>query len=296
MKKYFFVFPFIVLVAMITGGCSVQDNPVAPNAIVNDQIPVTSFSLAKAKPAPEYSIIPNAIVPQTAAQYPLTAGQTIPVGSLFVWTDATTLYVSYQTTNNWMMSETHLYVNTSPISSRLTPGQAPYSQSSSPLSASVTYAIPLTWAPGTVLTLQAHAAVNGTSSETAYGGTIVKPSKGSWYGTLAFQIPNSEPSFHTLSGVAFFDANKNGIQDPEDWGWAYTEVMLSNGETAETDENGNYTFPDLPAGTYVVSMVKYYGFEYTTPNPASVELTSDKTVNFGLWVPPSSPVLFNQNK
>lgn len=50
--------------------------------------------------------------PSYAQQYTLFGGKTINVGSVWVWNDATTLYVEYQTTGKWLMSETHLQIAT----------------------------------------------------------------------------------------------------------------------------------------------------------------------------------------
>jgi len=45
---------------------------------------------------------------------PLLAGQTIDVGTVSVWNDDTNLYVTYNTTGGWVMTETHLAVVTDP--------------------------------------------------------------------------------------------------------------------------------------------------------------------------------------
>jgi hypothetical protein len=116
----------------------------------------------------------------------LTGGQTTPVGGLEVRNDADTLFVSYATTDGWLLDEVHLHVacdrsdvptngGGNPI-----PGQFDWSASFSPGETSHTFEIPLSslsCAPecGQELTLAAHAAVSnpGTGgSETAWGSTF----------------------------------------------------------------------------------------------------------------------------
>lgn len=58
----------------------------------------------------------------------LMAGQHIDVGDVSVWNDGENLYVEYETTDGWEITETHLYVGkTDPINLTSAPGQFPYS-------------------------------------------------------------------------------------------------------------------------------------------------------------------------
>ena len=57
----------------------------------------------------------------------LLAGQDIDVGDVSVWNDCDNLYVKYETTDGWEITETHLYVGKTPCPPPTTaPGQFPY--------------------------------------------------------------------------------------------------------------------------------------------------------------------------
>jgi len=115
----------------------------------------------------------------------LIAGQHINVGDVNVWNDGDNLYVQYVTTGDWELVETHLDVNTSPAGINQTkkgnpiPGQFDYSMEHDPPVTTYTYTIPLTWAPGTMLAIAAHAVVVDMgdtmimSAVSGEGGTMV---------------------------------------------------------------------------------------------------------------------------
>lgn len=98
----------------------------------------------------------------------LFAGQDIDVGTVKVWNDGTTLYVKYETTGDWVMTETHLAVaeevggipqtkKNNPI-----PGHFEYKTEHDPAVQAFTYAIPLgTWESCDIhdLVIAAHAKV-----------------------------------------------------------------------------------------------------------------------------------------
>jgi hypothetical protein len=101
----------------------------------------------------------------------LLAGQTIPVGTVKVWNDGVNLYVKYETTGGWKMTETHLAVATSldgiphtktgnPI-----PGKFEYSTEHDPWLTEYIYEVDLdTWTSETILHIAAHAVVVDTNS------------------------------------------------------------------------------------------------------------------------------------
>ena len=108
----------------------------------------------------------------------LTAGQDTTVGTVSVWNNATTLYVKYETTDSWVINESHLAVNTSSVAIPQTkrgnpqPGQFEFSNES--VTTDYTYEIPNTW--NTIVFIAAHAEVlllNETGvviqEETAWG-------------------------------------------------------------------------------------------------------------------------------
>jgi hypothetical protein len=90
---------------------------------------------------------------------PLYAGQHIDVGMVSVWNDAGFLYVQYDTTGGWGMTETHVYVDIVPPETGA-PGQFPYMHEDLGGATTDLYAIALdNWGPGTLLYIAAHTEV-----------------------------------------------------------------------------------------------------------------------------------------
>jgi len=94
------------------------------------------------------------------------ANSAIDVGDLTVWNDLDYLYIMYETTGDWYMTETHLHVTpdgdddipqtkkNNPI-----PGKFDYKGVHDPAIQEFTYTIPWTWEPLTTLSIAAHASV-----------------------------------------------------------------------------------------------------------------------------------------
>lgn len=98
----------------------------------------------------------------------LIAGQTMDVGDVSVWNDASHLFVKYETTGDWVMTCTHLAVATSleeiPQNNNgiPSPGKFPLKEIHSPPVSEHTYSIELdSWAVNTTLYIAAHAVVCG---------------------------------------------------------------------------------------------------------------------------------------
>ena len=123
--------------------------------------------------------------------------------------------------------------------------------------------------------------------------SVIKPS--SWAGTVdpARSVPFSNlqsagstsvgtyyyyPAF-TISGNVAYDANNTGSTIPFAWG---AGITLSNGKTAASDKNGNYSFVDLSAGSYNVSLSVPTGYTNTTPTTVAKTLGPNATANFTL--------------
>ena len=109
-----------------------------------------------------------------------------------------------------------------------------------------------------------------------------------------------------IGDTVWFDSNGDGIQDEDENGIDDVTVMLEadlNGDgiidftdTAVTDENGYYLFPNLPAGTYRVTVdyetlpegaIQTYDLDgLDTPDTAIVRLRTGEVnlnVDFGYW-------------
>jgi len=120
----------------------------------------------------------------------LLAGQNIDVGDVSVWNDDTNLYVKYETTGGWMMTETHLHIAMDETTIPQTtggkngkgtvgnpiPGHFDYGDCYDPSVTEDTFTIDLDgWAPGTPLYIAAHAVVQKETimQEAPYYATTV---------------------------------------------------------------------------------------------------------------------------
>ena len=96
MKKSIYLIVLLLILGLVLTGCLLSNV---------GQVPATEQSgityLTKGSPG----------VPDVFTLY---AGQTIPVGTVKVWNDGVNLYVKYETTGGWKMTETHLAVVTNP--------------------------------------------------------------------------------------------------------------------------------------------------------------------------------------
>jgi len=122
----------------------------------------------------------------------LFAGQTINAGNVTVSNDANFIYVTYNTTNGYVLTQTHLFVGECaliPVNrpGNPIPGQFPYASAHSNLT-SYTYQIPIMAIPvGTCGCIAAHAVVKKYNAagqvidqQTGWGnGTVINPN-GQW--------------------------------------------------------------------------------------------------------------------
>jgi SdrD B-like domain/PEP-CTERM motif len=86
----------------------------------------------------------------------------------------------------------------------------------------------------------------------------------------------------TLSGVVYYDANDNGVRDSTDWGIRDAIVTLTSESnsstvvTTVTDAQGAYSFKNLPADNYTVTLMT----PSTSPGQPSVGTLTDASGNF----------------
>jgi len=97
----------------------------------------------------------------------------------------------------------------------------------------------------------------------------------------------------TISGIKFNDLNANGILDPGEPTLANWQIYLDINNNSRLDANepstltnaqGNYSFVNLPPGTYTAREVQQPNFRQTTPNPGPITIISGTNaagVNFG---------------
>ena len=215
----------------------------------------------------------------------LFAGQTVDAGSMIVENDANNLYVTFSTTDPWLLSETHLHVADSlagiPTNKKGNPqiGNFDYQRSYDPLGTEDTYVIPkvnLSLDENDAIVIAAHAVVvqvddSGTiiENETGWGAGDRFVDRGSWatYFQYTWQdCGGGDDDSKTETAFAYNDEfatcfigadfDGDGVDDGFNrWGW-------SNGALAE----GSYTFDiyagagqcDLSKGTYVGQLTVDY--------------------------------------
>lgn len=137
---------------------------------------------------------------------PLTAGQTIQMGTIEIGNTDDSLYVIYTATGGWHFQQLHLAVDcndaggdcTQIKSSDLAPGKFPYSVSFSAssidsLPTTYKFSIPRTALGGcTCFCIYPHAAVvslnadGTTNAQTAWGGAVQQIVNGKWYGGTSY--------------------------------------------------------------------------------------------------------------
>jgi hypothetical protein len=170
----------------------------------------------------------------------LFAGQTTPAGTVTISNDADTLYVKYEASGDWQISETHLEIATSLAGIPKTkagspvPGQFTTKETFSPGVKTVTYTFPLTYAVGTELVVAAHAVVQRTDAlgqivqqETGWSEGFKFVQKGNWATYTKYVVkqftppvvdesdPTSETAWAWLSG----NATSFSAYDISRWGW-----------------------------------------------------------------------------
>ncbi len=93
--------------------------------------------------------------------------------------------------------------------------------------------------------------------------------------------PTPVPTY-TIDGNVYTDSNQNGVKDSGETGYEDATLNLNTGQTATTDGNGNYSFPNLQSDSYTETLIIPTGYAATTTNPATIPLSADTTQNFGI--------------
>lgn len=165
------------------------------------------------------------------------AGQHIESGEIQTWNDDDYIYVKYVAYPDWTISETHLEVRSvlvdipqnkgGPI-----PGQFTYKDEWDPRVAEVEYKVPMTFEPGTLVYVAAHAVMVSPTqgSETGWGGDQEFPGK-NWalYYTYTVQ-KNGDVEYEAYVG---YEDRWGGDFDYNDFGM--------NMELKETYEDNKLT-------------------------------------------------------
>lgn len=210
----------------------------------------------------------------------LYAGQTIPVGTVTVWNDGDYLYVEYETTDGWEMTETHLHVATTldgipqteetgkgkntggnPI-----PGQFDWSMEHDPPVSDYLYTIPLDgWDADTPLYIAAHAEVVKVMTMTVVSDTdtIVVDDNNLDNAVLAWVHPAWNPGL-----------NYN-FSDDADWIWeSYRVVHPIAGDIVDFEKT--FSIPGNPtAGTLHITCDNGYEVSVNGNLVGSAQLGAD---------------------
>ncbi len=185
MKKLVFTLNFFAL-SMLFVSCTKTET-----ALMGDENkPASSLSggITSGREADTPPVAPTC----TPKVVTLFAGQTQNAGNVTVTNDANFIYVTYNTANGFVLTQTHLYVGACeliPVNrpGNPIPGQFPYASAHASVT-SYTYQVPITAIPvGTCGCIAAHAVVNqftatggSTNQQTAWGnGTVINPD-GQW--------------------------------------------------------------------------------------------------------------------
>lgn len=185
MKNLFFTFQIAAL-AVFMGSCTKSDVLQGTENSPATSINQTTGSTGGGNAGREADNPPVSECTPTVTT--LIAGRTMNAGNVTVTNDANFIYVTYNTANGYVLSQTHLYVGECgliPVNrpGNPIPGQFPYASSHSGIT-TYTYQIPITAIPvGSCGCIAAHAVVSlatGGGTQTAWGnGTVINPT-GQW--------------------------------------------------------------------------------------------------------------------
>ncbi len=193
MKKLLQLQALMITVSLVIISCQKTDlNPVKPN---EESVPaVLQPARYVMVPASEDNPVRTGRIDDcTPTEVTLIAGQTMNAGWVTVTNDADFIYVTYTTTNDWVLTQTHLYVGDCaliPVNNpgNPIPGQFPYSGTHNNLTA-YTYQVPISLIPpGSCGCIAAHSVVKQYNSsnqvinqQTAWGnGVRINLTGGNW--------------------------------------------------------------------------------------------------------------------
>lgn len=134
-----------------------------------------------------------------ASELTLWAGQHLDAGTVTIVNDATHLHVTLNAAPGYSLTESHLDVSATPFTERGAPGKYAHKATHRPAVTTFTYSIPMSGGFGDAVHVRVHASVRkpGGGSESAFGGVVIKPARGSWFGQ----------AIHTLSDPSCEDDN-----------------------------------------------------------------------------------------
>ena len=250
----------------------------------------------------------------------LLAGQDIDVGDVSVWNDATTLYVKYETTGGWEMTETHLHVATSledipqtqakgkgkgNIGGNPIPGHFSDGDYYDPPVTNDTFTFNLTdeaWEPCNDLCIAAHAVVvkmgetqttcvvsdNGTLITKVYnkagGGNAVVDLSGAPMNAVEAYEPKPYPTGYPVEPPETTDSVwDNGVNWFEDNGSAADWIWETHLAEGPTSYDINSSLYDADAARWGRVVLLETGFDIPgIPTSATLHIAADNAYEFWL--------------
>lgn len=245
-------------------------------------------------------------------EFKLWAGQTIDVGTVTVSNDEENLYLTYWVAAPWWLTEVHVYVLAEEPLSRLAPGLAPNKSGNISYTDTYTMTIPLA-ALGfeincdyTALWIQAHAAIvmydaNGkiVKGETAYGGTVDKPKRGSWYGNIMYVVQCCGGEGETECNEETAWGGNTAGEGNSAW-WFYYDNTVGGAQTIWAGQHYNVGSVEVVDNTLYITLtggwelqdvsepVKIQGYntnDLPTSRPAAGQFTTYKGIDLTVAVP-----------
>src|SRR5262249_21342898 len=103
-------------------------------------------------------------------------------------------------------------------------------------------------------------------------------------GSKSLNLVINNSNSYTISGqITLSGAGLGGVT-----------VTLSSGPTATTNSSGNYSFSNLPAGTYTVTP-SLSGYTFTPPSRTFTNITANQTANFTAAILTGTPRVVSIN-
>jgi hypothetical protein len=161
---------------------------------------------------------------------PFMAGQHIEVGVITTYNTATDLVVVFQTTGDWYLNHTHLFVGENQLLATNGAGMPmiglfPYQSAHSPLVQTYAYTIPLASLSGACNIIATHAEVvkldsegNIIQAETAWGSGTPFTSRGSWAMYNSYCIQECPPPSSNEPAPCVINAGDFRTQTQGGWG------------------------------------------------------------------------------
>ncbi len=268
MRKAFYITILIVLFGVIITGCNVAYNN-------NDT-----------SPAGESDFRALGISVDGAATIDLIAGQHIDIGDIYIWNDEEFLYIEFNTTDDWYMTETHLSVANSVEGIPQTkkgnpiPGHFPYKAEYEPLIQVELYVIPIEdeWFELGVckeIEIAAHAAVQQENDivqeESAWAEGEDFPGK-NWATYFSFVV--MEPLVYET-----FDTYAPGSPPVPPWTDYYHGMAGIPEYTREKAKEYGVTVL-VDETVYYASGKSLHFLDTSTSNPPSLSIASQTTLVF----------------